>query len=159
MDTLVFMNSNRTLVAYATRGGTTELYANAVAVVLRDEFGLTVDIIDLKKKSPSLSNYRNVVVGCGVRMFRLYSEGVSFLRNDFTGMRVAIFISSLEPREEAIKKYVEKIVGENKTLRPLAVEVFGGRMRFLGRISQDRTDINKSREWARSIAGRLIDVG
>jgi len=68
---------------------------------------------------------------------------------------VVIFLSSLEPKDEAIKKYVDTILEMNTKLKPFAVEVFGGRMRFLGKTSHDQRDINKAREWAQNMARQI----
>jgi menaquinone-dependent protoporphyrinogen IX oxidase len=119
------MSENKILIAYATRGGPTEDYAKAIGSVLTDEF-------------------------------KMHKEGAEFLeKTDFGDRKVVIFLSSLVPRDEAIKKYVDVIVQKNTKLKPLAVEVFGGRMRILGRTTQDRTDMEKAKAWARKIAEQL----
>ena len=43
------MSENRTLVAYASEGGTTEDYAKAISSILTDEFKMQVDLVNLKK--------------------------------------------------------------------------------------------------------------
>jgi menaquinone-dependent protoporphyrinogen IX oxidase len=151
------MSERKTLIAYATRGGTTEDYAKAIGSVLRDEFKMEADLVNLKKDhDPDLTPYRSVIVGAGIKMFKMHKEGTEFLeKNDFGNRKVAVFLSSLVPRDEAIKKYVDVIIQKNTKLRPFAVEVFGGRMRILGRTTQDKTDIEKAKEWARKIADQL----
>jgi len=79
------------------------------------------------------------------------------LMKDFGDRKVAVFLSSLEPKDEAVRKYIDKILEKNTKLKPIAVEVFGGRMKFLGRTSQDRSDISKAREWARNIARQFTE--
>ncbi|MGD0329707.1 MAG: flavodoxin domain-containing protein [Nitrososphaeria archaeon] len=153
------ISENKTLIAYATKGGTTEEYANAIASVLREEFKLEVDLVDLRRNHhPELTQYQNVILGCGVKIQRLHDDGRKFLENDFGDRKVAIFLSSLEPKDEAIKKYVDKILEKNTKLKPFDVEVFGGRMKFLGKTSQDMVDVNKSKEWARNIAEQFKTV-
>jgi menaquinone-dependent protoporphyrinogen IX oxidase len=151
------MSENKTLIAYATRGGTTEDYAKAIGIVFREEFKLPADIVNLKKNhNPDLTPYQNVVVGAGIKIFKMHKEGAEFLeKNDFGNRKVAIFLSSLVPRDEAIKKYVDVIIQKNTKLKPFAVEVFGGRMRILGRTTRDMTDIEKAKEWARKVAEQL----
>ena len=151
------MGENKTLIAYATRGGTTEDYAKAIGSVLTNEFKMQVDIVNLNKdNNPKLTPYRNVVVGAGIRMFKMHKEGAEFLEEtDFGHRNVAIFLSSLEPRDWAIKKYVDVILQKNIKLKPIAVEVFGGRMRMLGITSVDTTDTEKAKEWVRKIAEQL----
>ncbi|MDH5439181.1 MAG: flavodoxin domain-containing protein [Candidatus Bathyarchaeota archaeon] len=151
------MSENKTLIAYATRGGTTEDYAKAISSVLIDEFKMQADLVNLKKtRNPDLMQYQNIIVGAGIKMFRMHKEGAEFLeKKNFREKNVGIFLSSLVPRDEAIKKYVDVILQKNTTLKPIAVEVFGGRMRIFGRTSQDMTDIEKAKEWTRKIAEHL----
>ena len=151
------MSENKTLIAYATRGGTTEEYAKAISSVLTDEFKMQADLVNLKKsRNPDLTQYQNIIVGAGIKMFKMHKEGAEFLeKKNFGEKNVGIFLSSLVPRDEAIKKYVDVILQKNTTLKPIAVEVFGGRMRMFGRTSQDMTDIEKAKEWARKISEHL----
>ena len=151
------MSENKTLIAYATRGGTTEEYAKAISSVLTDEFKIQADLVNLKKsRNPDLTKYQNIIVGAGIKMFKMHKEGAEFLeKKNFGGKNVGIFLSSLVPRDEAIKKYVDVILQKNPTLKPIVVEVFGGRMRMFGRTSQDMTDIEKAREWTRRISEHL----
>jgi menaquinone-dependent protoporphyrinogen IX oxidase len=151
------MSESKTVIAYATKGGTTEEYANAIASVLRDEFKMQVDLVNLRKNhDPDLTQYRNVIVGSGVKIQRMHGEAAKFLeKKDFGDRKVALYISTLEPKDEAIRKYVDKILEKNARLKPFSVEVFGGRMRFLGKTREDKTDMNKAREWARNISKQL----
>ena len=151
------MSKNKTLIAYATRGGTTEDYAKAISSVLTDEFNVQADLVNLKKsRNPDLTQYKNIIVGAGIKMFKMHKEGAEFLeKKNFGEKKVGIFLSSLVPRDEAIKKYVDVILQKNTTLKPIAVEVFGGRMRMFGRTSQDMTDIEKAKEWTRKISEHL----
>jgi menaquinone-dependent protoporphyrinogen oxidase len=145
------MSQEKTLVAYATKGGTTEEYSKAIAKVLRDN-KWQVDVVNLKKNhNPDLAPYRNVIVGSGIKMQRMHGDGRKFLEKNFGDRKVAIFLSSLEPRDEAIEKYIEKILEKNKKLKPIDIEVFGGRMRFLGKTREDKMDVDKAKEWAQKI--------
>jgi menaquinone-dependent protoporphyrinogen IX oxidase len=145
------MRQEKTLVVYATKGGTTEEYANAITSVL-GENKWQVDVINLKKNhNPDLMLYRNVIVGSGIKMHRMHGDGRKFLEKDFGDRKVAIFLSSLETRDEAIEKYIEKILEKNKKLKPIDIEVFGGRMRFLGKTREDKMDVDKAKEWAQKI--------
>jgi menaquinone-dependent protoporphyrinogen IX oxidase len=151
------MNENKTLIVYATRGGTTEDYAKAIGSVLTDELKMQVDIVNLRTDhNPNLTPYRNVIVGTGIQKFRMYEEIAEFLeKTDFGDRKVVIFLSSLMPRDEVIKRYINVIIKKNPKLKPLAVEVLGGRMKVFGRTITDKTDIEKSKAWARKIAEQL----
>jgi menaquinone-dependent protoporphyrinogen IX oxidase len=152
------MSSGRTLIAYASIGGSTEEYANAIFSVFKDEYKMQVDLVDLmKNQNPDLMSYRNIVVGSGIRIQRMHSQGARFLEKDFGDRKVVIFVSSLEPKEDVIKKYVDKILEKNRKLAPLNIEVFGGRMRLLGKTSNDNVDVKKAKEWAQKIAKQLTD--
>jgi menaquinone-dependent protoporphyrinogen IX oxidase len=145
------MSQEKTLVVYATKGGTTEEYAKAIAAVLREN-KWQVDVVNLKKNhNPDLTPYRNVIVGSGIKMQRMHGDGRKFLEKDLGDRKVAIFLSSLEPRDEAIEKYIEKILEKNKKLKPVDIEVFGGRMRFLGKTREDKMDVGKAKKWSQKI--------
>ena len=163
------MPDNRTLIAYVTKGGATEEYAFEIASVLRDKYGLDLDVIDLRKdKSPDVSKYRNIIVGSGVRMFKVYKEAVKFIeKNSFDGKRVALFLSSGKagnPKTygEAIEDYINKqILNKNPRLKPIAAEAFGGRTRILGREMDppgytDQVKI-KVRAWAEQLGKQLAE--
>ena len=151
------MSENRSLIAYATHGGTTEDYAKAIASVLTDEFKMQVELINLRiDHNPNFKPYRNIIIGTGIQKFRIYKEGVEFLeKTDFGDRKVVIFVSALMPRDHIIEKYIDKIIQKNTKLKPIAVEVLGGRMKVLGRTITDKTDIEKSKTWARKIAEQL----
>lgn len=151
------MNKNKTLIAYATRGGTTEEYAKAISSVLLNEFKIQNELINLKKiRNLDLTQYQNIIIGAGIKIFRMHKEGAKFLeKNNFGEKNVGIFLSSLVPRDKAIEKYIDAILEKNPTLKPIAVEVFGGRMRIFGKTQEDKTDIEKAKVWTRKIADNL----
>jgi menaquinone-dependent protoporphyrinogen IX oxidase len=151
------MSENNALIAYATHGGTTEDYAKVIASVLTDEFKMQVELVNLRTDhNPNLTSYRNIIVGMGIKKFRIYEEGIEFLeKTNFGDRKVVIFVSSLMPRDHVIEKYIDVIIQKNPELKPLAIEVLGGRMKVLGRTVTDKTDIEKSKAWARKIAEQL----
>ncbi len=62
------------LVAYATRYGSTEEVAEAVAATLRER-GLAVDIQPLQQV-PTLEGYRAVVLGAPLYMFHWHKDAL-----------------------------------------------------------------------------------
>lgn len=163
------MTANRTLIAYVTKGGAAKEFALEIANILREKYGVDLDVIDLKKtKSPDLSKYRNIVVGTGVRMFRVYKEAVKFIeKNNFEGKRVALFLASGKAGQpktynEAIEDYINKqLLNKNPQLRPVAVEAFGGRARFLGKDmappGYTEQVLTKVRAWAEELGKKLME--
>ena len=67
------------LVAYHTKGGATEEYAKAIAETLTSK-DHSVETVNLKEKVPSVESYDAVVLGTGVRMFRVYGLWKKILR-------------------------------------------------------------------------------
>jgi menaquinone-dependent protoporphyrinogen IX oxidase len=157
------MASNKTLIAYVTKGGVTEEAASVIADVLRNKYGLEVDLVNLKKNpSPDLTQYRNVIIGSGVRIQRVYKEALKFLENDFGGKNVAIFLSSLEAgnpksHDEAVRKYIKNVLVKYPHIKPVAAEAFGGRMKILGFTIADDSDMGKVSAWAEELGKKLKD--
>jgi len=150
----------KTLIAFVTKGGTTAEYAAIIANALKRN-GLDFDVVDLKKQKPDLKLYENVIVGSGVRAQRIYSEFFDFLdKNDLSKKRVAIFFSSneagnLKSYEGFVRKYVKPTVERYPKIKIVAIDGFGGRMKFFGRTISDSTDPDKARAWADVLARKL----
>ena len=149
---------NTTLIAFASKGGVTEEYASIIADVLRENFEIYVDVEKIKRDPLDVSAYDNIIVGTGIRMFRMHSEARIFLENtNFLDKRVAIFVSSVEPKEDVIKKYLKPILEKNPQLKPWATEVFGGRMKILRKIAADMREPDKVKKWAEKLGKKFIN--
>ena len=155
------MKINKTLIAYETKGGATEESARKIADVLRSKYQLEVDLVDLKEqKAPDLSQYRNFVVGGGVRGGKVYSKALKFLKNDFSGKRVAFFVSSSwagtpGSYENARAKFVENILDKYPNVNAVSTEAFGGRIKILGKLMLDNTDLTKVEAWAEELGKKF----
>jgi len=157
------MDANKTLIAYETKGGVTEESARKIAEVLRSKYQLEVDLVDLKEqKVPDLKQYKNVIVGGGVRMGRVYSKAVKFLENDFTGKKVAFFVSSSwagTPKQEsydaARAKFVENNLAKFPQINAVSTEAFGGRIRYFRKTMVDNTDSTKVEAWAEELGKKF----
>lgn len=157
------MNDKSTLIAYVTKGKATEEAAELIGRVLRDVFGLSIELVNLKGSSPSIEDYSNVIIGAGVRMGRVYKRALKFMEKDFSGKNVAVFLSSLEggdekSHEEAIEKYIEKEVKTRLNVKPVAAEMFGGRIKIFGLSVQDNIDQDKISNWARNIGNKFVST-
>lgn len=149
------MSPNRTLIVYETKKGVTEKSAQKIAEVLRSQYHLEVDVVDLAKQdTPDLSQYQNIVVGGGVRMGKVYSKATKFLGNDLAGKRVAFFISSAwggipgEYHDQAKKWFLEKALKKHPDVKPVSVEVFGGFIRYFNRTMIDNINYPMVEAWA-----------
>ena len=150
--------NNATLIAYASKGGVTERYASIIADVLKEKYNFLVNIVKIKSNSLDISNYDNIIIGSGIRMFRMHKEARVFLENaNFSDKRVAIFLASLEPKGGAIKKYIKPIMEKRPQLKPITAEVFGGRMKLLAKTVADMREPDKVKKWAEELGKKFID--
>ena len=155
------MDGNKTLIAYETKGGATEEAARKIAEVLRSKYQLEVDLVDLKEqKVPDLSQYRNLVIGGGVRGGKVYNKTLKFLKNDLSGKRVAFFVSSSwagtpGSHDEAKAKFVENTLAKYPNINPVSTEAFGGRIKILRKTMVDNTDLAKVEAWAEELGKKF----
>ncbi|MBS3792766.1 MAG: flavodoxin domain-containing protein [Candidatus Bipolaricaulota bacterium] len=123
------MNDKSTLITYVTKGRATEEAAELIGKVLREEFDLSVELVNLRETTPEIKSHENVIIGAGVIMGRVYKKALKFMENDFSGKNVAAFLSSVEvgeekSHEEAIDKYIEKEVKARLNVEPQADETY-----------------------------------
>jgi menaquinone-dependent protoporphyrinogen oxidase len=155
------MDGNKTLVAYESKGGATEEAAQKIAEILRSKYQLEVDLVDLKEqKVPDLTQYRNVVIGGGVRGGKVYGKALKFLENDLSGKRVAFFVSSSwagtpGSYENAKARFVENTLSKYPKINPVSTEAFGGRIRMLRKTMVDNTDLAKVEAWAEELGKKF----
>ncbi len=155
------MNTNKTLIAYVTKGGATEEAARKIADTLRSKFQLEVDLVDLKEQNvPDLAQYQNVIIGGGVRGGRVYGKALKFLENDLSGKRVAFFVSSSwagtpGSYKNAKTKFVENTLAKYPKINPVGTEAFGGRIRYFRKTMVDNTDLAKVEVWAEELGKKF----
>ena len=130
----------KALIAYGTRYGATEMTANEIADVFREE-GLDVDVVNLKEdKVKDVSGYGLVVVGSGIKMGRWTKEPEKLLKKfqkELANKKVALFVccgakypidekvDKEKGIEDARTKYLEE-KAEKYNLKPTALGLFGG---------------------------------
>lgn len=146
----------KTLVAYASKSGATKEASEIVADVLKSKYKFTVELSDLKKTSPRLEEYDNIVVGAGVRSGKVYDEALNFLKQDLAAKKVAFFVccgdaGDPEKYQEACTKYLADVLANYPNLKTLSTEAFGGRMKVLGKTVFNKFDPNKVRSWAEKL--------
>lgn len=153
---------NKVLIAFASKNGATEDTAGQIAQVLRSKYLMEVDLVDLQRDShPDLSMYNNIVVASGIKMGKWYKEALQFLNNNFNGKKIAIFVSAMyqgvNPKTypTAVERYLEAVAKEHLDVEPITMEVFGGRMKFLGKVTADNRDKTKINEWAQNLGEKL----
>lgn len=166
--------SDKLLVAYATRYGSTKEVAEEIAATLR-EGGSLVDV-QAAEQAQSLDDYRAVVVGAPLYMFNWLKVARSFLSGNRAALeRVPVAVFALGPTEDKEKDWQEtrgqldKVMAGFPWLTPVAVELFGGkfdpaRLTFpytlipaLKKMPvSDIRDWDAIRTWARGLGRKLI---
>jgi menaquinone-dependent protoporphyrinogen IX oxidase len=152
---------NKTLIAYETKSGATEESAQKILQVLRSKYQLDVDMVDLKKqKNSDISGYGNIIVGGGVRAGKVYDKAQKFLEHDFSGKKVAFYISSgdagtPEKYADAKAKFLEATLAKYPKVNPVAIEAFGGHAKILGKTIVDNLDLNRVGAWAEELGKKF----
>jgi menaquinone-dependent protoporphyrinogen oxidase len=120
------------LVTYATRYGSTQEVAEAVAVILRDG-DLEVDVQPIRNVQ-TLDMYDMVVLGAPLYIGRWHKDAHRFLsqyRKALTQQHVAIFaLGPLHNDDEqwrVVRSQLDKELAKYPWLSPVAVEIFGGK--------------------------------
>ena len=120
------------LVTYATRYGSTEEVAQAIAASLR-RTGLEVDVRPARKVS-TLEGYSAVLLGAPLYMFRWHKDALRFLRRRreaLEALPVAVF--ALGPIHDEEKEWVDVRTQLDKALAkfpwfaPSNIGIFGGK--------------------------------
>ena len=150
--------SDSVLVAYASRHGSTQEVAEAVAATLR-EWGPEVDIQPMRKVR-TLAGYSAVVLGAPLYMFRWHKDARRFLsrhREALTERPVAVFAlgpftTGDEEEWQGAREQLDKELAEFPWLTPVALEVFGGKfdpakLRFPYNLFMRQVPANDLRDW------------
>jgi menaquinone-dependent protoporphyrinogen oxidase len=158
----------RTLVAYASKHGSTEEVARAIGAQLRDA-GHHVDIRDAAVVT-DVESYDAVVVGGSLYMGRWHADARVFLRHHRAALEerpLAVFAlgsRTLAEHDVADSRRQLDNALERLDIHPKLVTVFGGviepaKLRFpLNRMPQsDARDWTAIAAWAGEVATRLSD--
>jgi menaquinone-dependent protoporphyrinogen oxidase len=164
--------SSLVLVGYATRYGSTQEVAEAVAVTLR-ECGLEVDVQPMRKVR-TLAGYSAVVLGAPLFMFRWHKDALRFLsrhREALTERPVAVFAlgPTHDPYDEKewqdSRDQLNKELAKFPWLTPATLEMFGGKydptkLRFPINVLAGKEPATDLRDWTaiRSFGLRLADI-
>ncbi len=126
------MDTNKILVAYATRYGSTMEAAEEMVAALH-EVGLEAEAIPAREVQ-SLAEYGAVVIGTPLQIGRWHKDIDKFLtrfRAELVERPVAVFVlGPIHNKDEEIKGSVEQLDNELQRypwLKPAAVETFVGK--------------------------------
>jgi menaquinone-dependent protoporphyrinogen oxidase len=166
------------LVTYATRYGSTQEVAEAVAATLR-ESGLEIELEPVRKVR-TLEGYRAVVLGAPLYLGSWHKDAQQFLarhRQALAERSVAVFAlgptHTDEEEWQGARGQLDKDLAKYPWLTPVALELFGGkydpaRLRFPDNLiaslpaspihdmpASDARDFGIIRAWANDLAARL----
>lgn len=166
------------LVTYATRYGSTQEVAEAIAEKLR-QTGLVVDIQPTQEVR-NLGSYSAVVLGAPLYIGKWHKDAHQFLStyfNTLTQRPIAIFalgpISRNENEMQGSREQLKQELGRYPWLKPVSVEMFVGKydpkkLSFLHSVlttlpasplhnlaASDQRDWEAIRAWAGSIAAKF----
>ncbi len=119
------------LVTYATRYGSTQEVAEAIAATLRER-GITTDLAPMREVQ-ALDQYSAVVLGAPLYMFRWHKDALHFLarhRSALTTRPVAVFalgpFHAEEKEFQEVQKQLDKVLAKFPWLTPKTIAVSGG---------------------------------
>ena len=123
----------KVLVGYASKYGSTQEVAEAIAATLREK-GLVVDLKPMREVK-TLEEYTAVVLGAPLYMFHWHKEARSFLsrhREALTKRQVAVFalgpLNDEEKDWKEIRAQFDKELAKFPWLTPIDVKLFGGKL-------------------------------
>ena len=158
---------SKTLIVYGTRHGATAKSSEVIARILKEKYYHKVEIVNLDDYSNKLdlTGFENVIIGSSIVGFQWTKSAKGFLKNDFTGKKLFVFISSagftypalLKGKMGAYKRwkwiFLHRVVKKHTNIKPTSTAVFGG-WRVPNTVSNWREeDVVK---WAEEIGNLLI---
>jgi len=154
------MNS-KTLVAFFTKGGASEEYANIIAETLSTN-GLSVETFNLANDIPDITAFDTVILGIGVRMSMVYRRWKKVLKQKaIKDKHLYLSLSSgmaAEEPDKAVKKFLHPLV-KKYDIKPDSI------ISFPGKIPENWAKYDNSlkvtmnpdlaKKWAEEIVGKI----
>ena len=152
--------NNKILMAYFTKGGASEKYAKVIAKTLTEN-GHTVETCNLAHNIPDVAAFDTVILGTGVRMFRIYRRWKKVLKQKaLSDKYLFMFLSSgtaIEDPDKAVEKFLRPLV-EKYGLKSKSLVSFPGIIpekwsKMDGKKETIKPD--KAKAWAQEIASQV----
>ena len=165
------MNARSVLLAYASRYGSTQEVAEAIASRLRAA-GFQVELQPMREVK-GLDNYAAIVLGAAIYNTRWHPDAHQFVSQHQKVLRqrpVAIFalgpLSTSEAAMQRSRRQLAKALGQYPWLKPVALEVFAGKLdpaklgffERLGTTASDHRNWEAIRRWADALPAQLEQV-
>ena len=160
----------RILVAYATKHGSTQEVAEAIAARIR-EHGLDVSL-EPAADVVELDRYDGVVLGGSIYMARWHADAKSFLKRHraiLATRPLAVFamgpLTTSDSDVAGAREQLDHALAKTPELEPVAVAIFGGvvdpeklRFPFSRMPASDARDWETVRSWADEVTEKLGTV-
>ncbi|MHA1199905.1 MAG: flavodoxin domain-containing protein [Candidatus Heimdallarchaeaceae archaeon] len=131
---------SKTLIIFGTRFGATEKSAGVIARELEEKFNHEVEVVKLTSQTENydFTGFDNIIVGTSIAYFSWTKRAKKFLKNDFSGKQVFVFISSAALTYPALEKgemdkytkrknrFMDSVLKKNLKVEPTSTAVFGG---------------------------------
>ena len=162
----------KTLVSYQTIYGSTKEAASQIAKTLEEDYKQQVHIHRFEENQvyPDISEYDNIVVGSCIFHGKWGRNAEEFLKQDFKGKKLAIFICAgfageNELYEQALNIFLRGNIEKYTHLKPISIEAFGGRVpkskiphvwflqasKRLANFRYDTRDLVRVKDWAHKL--------
>jgi len=154
--------TNKTLVAYFTKGGASEEYAKVIAETLSAK-GLSVEIQNLAYDVPDVAAFDTIVLGTGVRMGMVYRRWRKVLNQKaLSDKRLFIFLSSgtaIEDSDIAVEKFLRPLVNKYDLKPALLVSFPGKTPEKWAKLDGEKETMKpeKAKAWAQKIVSQVQD--
>ena len=153
--------NNKILVAYFTKGGASEEYANVISETLKSK-GHAIETYNLANKIPNITDFETVILGTGVRMYRVYGRWKKVLKQkSIKDKHLYLFLSSgmaAEEPEKAVEKFLNPLV-EKFDLKADSLVSFPGKMPEKWAKYDDskkmKTNPGLAKKWAEEISRQI----
>jgi menaquinone-dependent protoporphyrinogen oxidase len=126
--------TQRTLIAYASKYGSTEEVAKYIAGILRDK-GMEIDVKSVRKIK-DISEYENIIIGSATRMDKLLKDALKFAENhtkELAIKKTAYFVVGATMKKDTAENR-EKVKGFLKPLgdikEPISLGLFAGKIDY-----------------------------
>jgi len=133
----------KTLIAYASKTGTTEKCAKKLEELVKD-----ADLFNLESGKPDLSNYELVVIGGSIRAGMLNKAAKKYIKNNceiLKTKKVAFFVCSSDT--EKGNEYLKANIPDELLEKAICGDTFGGEM-----------DITKQKGLFKLIVKKIIET-
>lgn len=162
------MNTDKILVAYATRFGSTQEVAETIAAILR-EAGVEVDTQTMQEVK-GLDGYHAVVLGAAIYNTRWHPRAHQFLAEHQEALKqrpTAIFalgpLSTSDIAMQRSRRQLDKELEKHPWLKPAALEMFVGKIdpsklgffERIGTTASDNRNWSAIRNWAAALPEKL----